>query len=307
MSSRVPLYGTVRVRTPIRQDGPSTTWEGWDTMTGERVLLRTWASRATPRFVQSAPFVCSLADLDPRRFVDPTAGESGPVAIIDPPSTSWSATILLSVLQALVPIHAAGHQHGWISPRSVVATRAGWTLLWLGPVDDPGDDMRALATLLPAEDPLTDLVAGFVDHPPPSIADAAAIVLRACTDALAAEHHALVARARALGHDYGRSRLSSLAHRLAAFGPPPARGLLLDGTLEVVSEGGRVRASHGPRGGPFDPGFDVVGPTGIDPVATRAVLRAAGATPDPALAPLVRWLAAASRLRTDRMLLERGR
>jgi hypothetical protein len=325
MSVRGPMFGAVRVRTRVRRDGPSLTWEGWDTSTGERVLLRAWPEAPAEAWVpltratsagddrrvalRSLPFVCSLADLDPRRFVVDDAAERGPVALVDPPSTAWSATVLLSVLHALVPIHAAGHTHGWVGPRSVVATREGWTLLWLGPVDAPTDDLRALATLLPIEDPLTELVAGFAEHPPPSVADAARIVLRSCADLLAAEHHALVFRARELGRNHARTRLAALVHRLDALPPPAARGELPveDGALEVVSAGGHVRAARGPRGGPFDQGFDVYGPAGLDAVATRAVLRAAGAAPPAALAALLRWLVAASSLRTDRMLLERGR
>ena len=320
------LLGTLRRRRRVHADSTSTTWEAWDTFTGERLLLRVLRpdairpavglSRlplpASPgeaegdvRYVRTAPLGCSLADLLPL--------EGGPGA-------AWIARFALGVLDGLTAVHATGHGHGWIGPESVVATRAGWTLAWLGPVPDASadDDLRAVGLLVASVDPfgpIGELVGGFAEEPPPSAADAARLVVHACAGLLARERHALAYRARALGKASRRAHLGVLAQRLAAARPPPvAAGVVrVDATgvaLRVASDGTRVRAARGLVDGPHGEGFDVFGPAGLDPVAARALLRAWAADSDQRsaeaeaeLGGFFRWLAASSRLRVDRMLL----
>ncbi len=318
------LLGTLRRRRRVQADPISTTWEAWDTATGERLLVRILradaplsgerlASLPLPaaagdegvRFVRTGPVSCALADLLPM--------EGGP-------GSEWTARFALGVLAGLVAVHATGHAHGWVGAESVVATRAGWTLAWLGPVPDadPVEDLRALGLLVASLDPMGpigELVGDFAEAPPPSAADAARLVVHACAGLLARERHALVGRVRALDHASRRARLGALAQRLArAFPPPAARGIVRvdDGgvALRVESDGARVLGTRGLVDGPGGEGFAVWGPDGLDPVGARAVLRAWAADADTrpadaeaALGGLIRWLAAASRLRVDRRLL----
>lgn len=328
------LLGTLRRRRRVHADAASTTWEAWDTATGERVLLRLFrGDDAAPAgldalplpasagvgdvpFVRTAAVSCSLADLLP---------------IDGGPGAAWSARLALGALGGLAAVHATGHAHGWVGAESVVATRTGWTLAWLGPVPDahPADDLRALGLLVGAVDPegpIGELVGGFAEDPPPSAEDAARLVLDTCAGLLARERHAVLLRARALGKASRRVRLGVLANRLAEACPPPvAKGCVrVDAggvALRVESDGARIRGIRGLVDGPAAEGFDVWGPTGLDPVGARAILRAwatraledgnpegepPSAPTDVTLDPLMRWLAAASRLRVDRRILGGG-
>ncbi|MDP2314571.1 MAG: hypothetical protein Q8P41_16835 [Pseudomonadota bacterium] len=305
-------------------DPHGSTWEAWDTVSGERVLLRVSGdgeplhadlaglaalplpvrpSSADWPHLRTSAIACSLADLLP----------------IDlPPGPVWTARLALGVFAALSAIHATGHAHGWVSAESVVSRVEGWTLAWLGPVEGAAmvDDVRAASTLVAGFDPdgpIGELVAGFADDPPPSAADATRLLLHACATTLAAEHHALVRRARALGAASGRARLRRLAGRLHGSTPPPrARGrIAVDAdsiALTVESDGVEIRGAHG-LGAATPPaaGFVVWGRSGLDPVSARLLLRAwarrEGADEDPDVAALMRWLAAASRLRVDLLLL----
>ncbi len=331
MSSRPrplpPLLGTLRRRRRVAADETTSTWEAWDTVTGERVLLRV-AHGAAPLaplpatvrglplplhvvttglpHLRTAPVACSLADLLP---------------VDRPPGPVWTARLALGVFAGLSTIHGTGHAHGWVGPDSVVTTTTGWTLAWLGPVEGatPAEDVRAVAHLVASLDPdgpIGDLASGFADAPPPSAADATRLLLHACATTLASEHHALVRRARALGAASGRARLRRLAARLeASVAPPRARGCVAvdtDGVALLVESDGRTVRGARDLGTTAPPtsGFGVWGPAGLDPVAARVLLRAWArreasdpADPDPALAALMRWLAAASRLRVDRMVL----
>ncbi|MDP2310329.1 MAG: hypothetical protein Q8P18_30210 [Pseudomonadota bacterium] len=328
-SALPPLLGTLRRRRRVAEDATTTTWEAWDTVTGERVLLR--VARGDEALDDAFTRVSSLplgVALSPRQ--DGAAGRAhlrtGAVAcsladllpIDRPPGPVWTARLALGIYNALSVIHATGHAHGWVGPNSVVTTPRGWTLAWLGPVHGAtaADDLRAVGALVAALDPLGpigDLASGFVEVPPPSAADATRLLLHACASTLASEHHSLVRRARALGAASGRARLRRLAGRLDALVPPPlAHGRVTvdeEGVaLLVESDGALVRGarellavgSPGAR-------FGVWGPDGLDPVAARVLLRAwarhDAPAPEPELAALMRWLAAASRLRIDRMVL----
>jgi hypothetical protein len=320
-----PLLGALRRRRRVFGDGATSTWEAWDTGTGERVFVRPLPLRdeelraslaALPplplpvvvvpgshALVRTAPVACCLADLLP---IDHT------------PGPAWIARFALGTFSALAALHATGNSHGWIGAESVVATQRGWTLAWLGPVGGgaPTEDLHALSKLVAALDPtgpIGELVGGFVDAQPPSAADATRLLLHACTAALAREHHALVRRARQLGAVSGRLRLQRLAGRLHAAMPPPrARGCVAvdaDGVaLTVESDGVEVTGARALLAtDPPSARFVVAGPAGLDPVAARLLLRAwAARTPpceDEAVAALMRWVAAASRLRVDRLVL----
>jgi hypothetical protein len=318
--SEPALVGDLRRRRRVHADARSTTWEAWDVGTGERTLVRLLKTDTHPPtfdfpglslpltvagagivYVRTAPVACSLADLLPLEVA---------------PGPAWTAHLALGVLGGLAAVHATGHAHGWVGAESVVATRAGWTVAWLGPVPDahPDDDLRALGLLLGAIDPtgeIGELVGGFAESPPPSAADAARLVVHACSGLLARERHALVARLRGLGKASRRGRLRVMAQRLDRACPPPrAAGILnIDAAgvaLRVESDGTRVRGARGPAQGSPGEGFAVWGPGGLDPIGARAVLRAWSAESparDEGLQGLVRWLSAAARLRVDRRLL----
>ncbi len=319
-----PLVGTLRRRRRVAEDSATSTWEAWDTATGERVLLRvghgdaplddrcarlqglplavTGVTAGRPH-LRTAAVSCSLADLLP------VERAPGPV---------WTARLALGVYTGLSVLHETGFAHGWVGSDSVVLTPRGWTLAWLGPV--PGatvaDDLRAVGELVAALDPsgpVGDLASGFAEVPPPSAADATRLLLHACASTLASERHALVRRARALGAASGRARLGRLAGRLDALVPPPrARGCVArdeDGVaLLVESDGVRVQGARELQStAGAGASFGVWGPDGLDPVSARVLLRAWArrddAPPEPDVAALMRWLAAASRLRIDRMVL----
>jgi hypothetical protein len=335
-----PLLGTLRRRRLLHEDPPApdaggaTLWEAWDTADGARVLVRvprtpagpvgaalavlrvpspvlatTWVGGAWPH-LRTAPIACTLADLLP---------------LEEPADAAWIARLALGAFGALAALHATGAVHGWIGADSVVATRDRWTLAWLGPVGTatPADDIGALGRLvgeLDPDGPVGALAASFADTPPPSATDATSLCLRACVGLLAREHHGLVLRARTLGDASRRGRLRPLARRLEAACPPPiVRGQVPvdpdEARLHVESDGVRIRAARLPGDDVSarlaeGSGFPVWGPAGLDPVAARSVLRAwatgrAGASP--ALAPLMRWLAATARLRVDLRLLGRSR
>lgn len=257
------------------------------------------AARFAPSPVPHAVTVaisCSLADLLP---VDHAA------------RAVWSARVALGALQGLVAIHATGHAHGWVSPESIVATRTRWTMAWLGPVPQATahEDLRALGRTFAALDPhgeIGELVGHFADHPPPSAEDAARLLLTTCAGLLARERHLIVARSRAMTHSTRRADLSELAVRLGRALAPPALGETeLAGPggmpLFVSSDGAEVRV----RRGTTEP-FTVWDHKGLDAHAARVLLRAwasAGTVRPAALAPLMRWVGAASRLRVDLRLL----
>jgi len=257
----------------------------------------------SPGLVRTAPVACSLADLLP---------------IDHAPGPAWIARLALGTFSALAALHSTGNAHGWVGAESVVATPRGWTLAWLGPVAGAATtaDVHTLSRLLAALDPsgpIGELVGGFADEQPPSAADATRLLLHACTATLARERHALIRRARQLGATSGRLRLQGLAARLHAAMPPPrAQGALAvdaDGhALSVESDGVEVTGTRaGAASDPKPARFVVAGPEGLDPVAARALLRAWAArtapNEDSALDALMRWLAAASRLRVDRLVL----
>lgn len=283
-----PLVGPYRVRGPVVG---AAAWDAWDTRTGERVRLD-GNGRVT------APFACTLADLLPLEGPDP----------------AWAAGLALGTFAALVRGHARGETHGWIGPESVVLGAQGWTLAWLPRnAVSAVDDVRTLGSLLSELDDgeLGELGAAFAEDPPPSTPDAARLVVAACAAGLARAHHALVSRARHQDRSWRQRRLAALAARLDLAGRPPVVSGIVnedpDGVrLTLTSDGVIVRATRVHPESPTPDGYVVYGPTGLDPVAARAVLRSwATGAGDPALSPLTRWLAAAGRLRVDRRLLSR--
>ncbi len=283
-----------------------------------------WSADPRPHLATEA-FTCSLADQYP--LDDPQRQGLAELR--------WTAQLALGAFAALAALHDAGQPHGWIGPESVVNVGTRWTLAWLGPPAEPSpperltpasarEDIQALGRLVGALDsdgPIGSLAESFVDAPPPSAADAWRLLLGACAELLAREHNALLARARAQGFLSRRGLLAALVARLGVVLPPPVGSGRFKGEgrlFTLVSDGTTVRAAAGAArsadDAPVSPGatFLIWSAAGFETVAARRVLRAwssacasAEPSPSPALAPLVRWIRATSRLRVDRFLLAR--
>lgn len=325
-------FGPVRRTRLLAWDARSTTWEAWNTLTGERLLLRAPrpTSRADARMLagwakvpgatlrhdggtrlESQPLRATLGDLLP---LEETA---------DP---AWRAGVLGGVLGALAGLDGP---HGLVHPDLVAlvgddAESARWTLVWLGPPEPAPrratDDLRDVGEIaLLLDDPV---VGGFAEDPPPSPIDALDLFLQGLTEELLAARHALLRRSRTHARSGRVARLRTLVARLEAAQPPPrGRGCVRAGTDGVVhlveSDGRQVRA--GAAQGPIFGNLPELWRDGrLDAAGARALLRAwrgrtlgdeaRRARTDAELgggaAPLMRWVNAMLRLRTDRLLLD---
>lgn len=322
-----PQFGRLRRGRLVAWDRCSTTWEAWDVEGGMRVLLR--AARADgwgnplpghglpnvspwPHQV-SAPFSCTLADLLP---------------LEDTPDILWSAGIVAAILRDLETVHQHGRRHGQLSP-SLIAWDGRWHLLDTGCAEPTteAEDLAGLGRLMVLVDeggPIGDLGHSFLEDTPPSSADARFLFQRALADHLAETHHRLLRRMRGVSRVNLLSRVLELCRRLRVRVPPPVGvGCLAAGqngsfTL-LVSDGHTVRggatASLDLRNLPV-----IAGPDTLDAPANRMLIRA-WATRRPSTEPLrqqlqnalgssdteleqmMRWLAAAARLRAETLLL----
>lgn len=330
--------GGVRRTRLVATDAATTTWEGWDTWAGRRVLVRfarpgrrddpeVRAALAAPA---TSPLPVRVLDDWPRRVVGPVDGTLADLLPVTAPvDPAWAAGVLGAAMVGIRDAAAAGRVHGGPLADLLVTTPAGWVLADLGPPvpsPPPEADLRALGELaaaLGAPYPV-DAVADFAVHPPAHPADAARVLVRALGEALGAERHRLVARRRRQGTLDRVTRLLLLVDRLGRAGPPPR----VTGCLRAGRDGVLVLVDAAPdrvRGGPAaapDPKWLPTAwtPERADTPALRALLRAwntrrggdevrraevnrALGVDDEALDRLVRWLAAAGRLRADRLLL----
>jgi hypothetical protein len=245
------------------------------------------------------------------------------------PFARWMAT----ALQTIAALHARGLRFGPLGPSRVLLTEHRAFLLWLDPFDlgpgDPATDVAALASSLLSLDPgglhpLSQVALPWTGDTAPGAAEAAALVRRGLADELLAARHRLVLRNRTATRGERTARLFRAVLGLGRAVPPPAGRCCLHAGLDrtlllVESDGRRVRGGRA-LGLTADLPVLYAPDRGLDAVATRAVLRAAARSEpgDEALrariqaslpgdgaggAALLRWLAAASRLRAAHLLL----
>lgn len=314
-----PIIDGLRRTRLVAWDTTTTTWEAWDTHSGERCLTRLPRPRAQVTAVRTPSLDAILTDLLPL-----DADECAEPA--------WRVAVLAGVAERLARIHAEGHVHGAVHPDLVVQVEGVWTLAWLGPRARPArggptveDDLRGLGRIgVALGDPLA---ADFAAHPPPSALDAQTLLLATLGHTLAGAHHALVRAARHHGTRRRASALRVLTHRLGRTLPPPTIRACVraghDAVLTLVESDGSV-VRGGPSAGPHFHLLPVLLHDGLlDAAAARAVLRAwsmraagdearrdrvqgeLGATDD-RTGQLMRWLSAHARLRVDTLLLERS-
>lgn len=253
------------------------------------------------------------------------------------PDTQLIALALEGGLAGLEALHARGQVHGHLSVRHLVRTETGFELIWLDPVlarpGSPAQDLRdlgaAVAELDPAQaDPVGELARSIASEPPPSVDMARALLARTLAEALAERRHELAMRARDQAKRAREERLLRATKRLGMAIPPPTGQFCLragkDKVLVVVdSDGAKVKG--GPVAGMparFMPRvWDAE--QGLDPVASRALLRAWASrktgdearrssiqlelgSDDAGAMRMCRWLSCQARLRAVRMLLELG-
>ncbi|MFZ5475577.1 MAG: hypothetical protein ACOZNI_02275, partial [Myxococcota bacterium] len=173
--ARLPrVVAGVRKGRLLAFDEAAAVWEGWDTETGERVLLRTGAPGPGLRWREaggafvSEPVECALSDFLP---------------LDDPPEETWVAAVLGGALAALVAGAA-----GPAVPDAIVRVRGRWTLAGWGIA--PGEPLRDLGELVAGLDagPVGERARSLAEEPPPALADAERL-LRADLAARLAEAH----------------------------------------------------------------------------------------------------------------------
>lgn len=254
----------------------------------------------------------------------------------DPPGIRFLFRAAAELLATLGRLHHRGLHHGDLNVRHLVLARERLRLVWTDPVHErpPGAerDISGLASALLQLDPehrhpLTAVLRPWERDPPGSVADALYLVRRAMSDHLLGERHVLLRQARRRGRRVREARLYRAVLRLSRSLPPPEGRCCLradsDGDLALIQSDGQ-----GVRGGTcvsFPPGElpVLLEPDGrLNALRTRPLLRAWARRElgDPALRrdiqerwggsdacghALTRWLAAQSRLRTLRFLLER--
>ena len=341
--------GRLRRRRLLHHDALSTTWEAWDTQTGQpawlRVLRPRW--REVPalvrRFERHSPATdllgfepCVPGPLPHRVLRTPGVPLSAVHPLAEEPGMSLPdrAASLAFGLAGLQALHAQERCLGvpvaeWLlvgprGPRLVDADH-------FGAPDDPHADLRSLGEAVvrmapDATDPIASLARTWADRPPPTADDGAILVGRAMAAHLAHLRHQL-ARARRVDHKARRvARLSRLLARLSAVERPPVGSACLavtgDGMHVMVHSDGRSVVG-GPVPSPVHEELPLVWSVdgGLDPVAARLLMRAWSqraqgdesrrAAVQEALGDAAtdaelwgRWLSAARRLRSARLLLD---
>lgn len=248
----------------------------------------------------------------------------------------WAAT----GLAALSALHAEGLQLGDQLLSGLCLGPGGLRCAQLSrpAASAPSGDLRGLAAALSAlavevPGPLPALLSGWVEDPPPSAADAGLLLRQTMARSLLDRRHRLALRLRNRQARDRHAALRALVDRLAlALPPPPARLAAhcgADGLVtHVESDAQRVHAGTAEPGGAIGWGPVWSAEAGLDVARARALMRAwatrgrgdeaararinaalfaergqAPAEAERAGERLVRWLAAAARLRAARLLL----
>lgn len=329
------VAGVLRERL-VRWDAWSTTWVGSHALTGGRTqvrVLRPWAARDPMQRRMLARDARALQGIiegvrleaDGGAIVAPLPGpEAQPVP--------HGGHVGADALVALV-VRSIGHLTRW--------EQAGLGLDELAPGElcDAGDRLVAV-TLTPqppadaapilrlvaghvrawwseaTDHPLADLLAGFAELPPRTVAEAAETCRAALASVLADTRHGVLRRDRSLRQRDERARLTLAIQRLAAAVDPPrgraAVGVGLDGKTLVVQNYDRVVlwGAVGER-----PEVIWSESDGLDPQLARRLLRVRGSAPvserlnrevegNPVYVDrIARWTAGQLELRTLRLLL----
>ncbi len=330
----------------LARDAVSTTWEGFSLELGSRHWLRClrprWRDDAALHRRLSAEGVAGLAptptwhgdgDWPHLRWVRPGVPLSELTPVEDEVPQATRVRVLARGLDALDRLHRAGAVVGEPLEHVIAFGSDGPRVLWRDPFEaegTPEGDMRSLAAavlaLAPhAEDPVSAMVRGWVDHPPLAARDGQALLRQAMAASLLRRRHALALLAR---NAQRRSRVGRLARAVRALEsalPPPTlrccvRAEHFAGLTVVHATPDRVLA-----GVVDEPRAELdrvlwTPEAGLDPVLNRQILRAwnrraGGAEPrraesqavlgvdDAATQVLMRWLSAMARLRSARMLL----
>lgn len=330
------VAGVLRERL-VRWDAWSTTWIGSHALSGGRTqvrVLRPWATRdpmlrrilaRDARSLQGLVEGVRL-DADGAAIVAPLPGpEAQPVP--------HGGHVGADALVALV-VRSIGHLLRWEQAglgldqlEAAELCDAGDRLVAITLTPQPPSDAATVLRLIAGhvrawwseatEHPLADLLSGFDELPPRTIAEAADTCRAALASVLADTRHDILRRDRLLRQRDERTRLALAIHRLsAAIAPPRGRaavGVGLDGRTLVVQNYDRVVLW-----GPVGERPDVIWSEqeGIDPQLARRLLRVRGSAPvserlnrevegNPAYVDrIARWAAGQLELRTLRMLLQ---
>jgi hypothetical protein len=335
-----PLLGAVRRGRLLGADGALRTWEGWDTERGVRVFVQTgpaamlravpergglgWSRREAPvAHLVSEAVLGLLCEREPLE-----SGEGAQLAV----------PVALAGVRDLCTLHRAGGVHGAVSARTLVLVerdgRARWALgRWPGMTSGSTEsgstesgtmergrtgtgaeqDWSALGALVGTLGDALD-VETFAHWPPRDATEAWARVRATLPRELAAARHALRRRALRSTGAMARARLDTLAARLSRAAPPPA----CDARVET-NDGRRFTLRAGADRFEVDDGArvrvvwsrDAEGTDQLDVGAARALVRAVGrsggggaGTPTPPARHAMRWVVAALRLHTERVVLE---
>jgi hypothetical protein len=341
-----PVIDGVRRGRLLRFDAISTTWEGWSLRGGERVFLQClrprWKSDPVVlrRMARGATHDASwhpTEDWPHLRCVVHGALLVDRFPIEDLISTHRLARIMGEGLAALRDLHSRGRIHGGALAPFLVESPQGLRLVALDPFDangSPTDDLRELANLIVALDPLgEDPVAVLADEwsesPPPSAADGIRLLKRCLSGILLAQRHRLSVAGRSAHRLDRKTRFSRAVRAMARLVPPPAGKACVkvgaDGAMVVVEcdgetiRGGAVADASEGRFLPviYTPtqGLDAQSARfllrswalrGQGDETTRRTIQAELNSDDSQAERLVRWMSAMARLRAARLILRAG-
>lgn len=335
-----PVVAGVRRETIVRWDDWTITFDGVDTATGRAARVRTLRPAAARDPVLRRALLREGRAL--RDAIGPalTAAEGAWPALLLPlagaplsPSADPDdhdrpdvlARLLGTALRELARWEDAGLGLPELDGREVLDTADGIRVACLTAAADrrPGEPIARLAELLDRwwsggpPTPVDNVLAGLIELPPRTVADAAQAWREALAQHLAGLRHELARRADHVRRDDRRGRLQRAVAALSgAVRPADGRGAVgvdLDGrTTLLVAAAGAL--SWGPVGGEAVTIWSAA--SGVEARDARRLLRArAAAPPNPRLQAEVggdeawvdatcRFVAGALQLRTVRLLLE---
>ena len=288
----------------VEHDVLATTWEGWQTNSGQRTLLRCLRPRFARDPLVHRHLVAALARVAPTpalavckahldgdwphaqvRLDGVSLHELLPLE--DAPDPAWLARLLGRLLQGAISLHTAGIGLPSSWPRLLHIAESGPRLAWLGTLRSPDPEPALLSTIARAldtpeqdgEHELSALLRVWRSEPPPALDHAEVLLQSRLGTWLGGHRHALAQRASRVGRQDRLTRLSVMVARLRRAMPPPATETCLrsdkHGVLVVArSDGTRVWGGSSSEARPvnlplvFDPD------KGLIATASRPLLRA---------------------------------